>query len=78
MRGHRRSRLESARGSANEARAVVTLACACGYVGEQQAAEINTLYDRVLALTYWFSARASAGARGVGAAHATRPARAPG
>jgi four helix bundle protein len=50
--GHRRSRLESARGSANEARAALELASAWGYIGEPQAAEVDALYDRVLAMTY--------------------------
>jgi four helix bundle protein len=56
--GHRRSRLESARGSANEARAALALASAWGYIVEQQAAEIDTLYDRVLAMTYRLWVRA--------------------
>ena len=56
--GHRRSRLESARGSSNETRAALALACAWGYISEQQAAEVDTLYDRVLALTYRLWTRA--------------------
>lgn len=50
--GNRRSRLESARGSANEARAALSVACAWGYVGEADAAPVDALYDRVLAMTY--------------------------
>ena len=50
--GHRRSRLESARGSANEARAALTLAAAWGYIGQAQAAQVDALYDRVLAMSY--------------------------
>jgi four helix bundle protein len=50
--GHRRSRLESARGSANEVRAALSLACAWGYIDAAQAADIDALYDRVLATTY--------------------------
>jgi four helix bundle protein len=50
--GHRRSRLESARGSANEARAALTLAAAWGYISEAQAAEVDALYDPVLAMSY--------------------------
>ena len=56
--GHRRSRLESARGSANEARAALTLAAAWGYTGDEQVLEIDALYDRVLALTYRLWVRA--------------------
>jgi four helix bundle protein len=56
--GHRRSRLESARGSANEARAALGLACAWGYIGEPRAAGVDALYDRVLAMTYRLWARA--------------------
>lgn len=50
--GHRRSRLESARGSANEVRAALQLAVAWGIVTQEQAAPIDALYDRVLAMTY--------------------------
>jgi len=56
--GHRRSRLESARGSANEVRAALALACAWGYIGEREAAEVDALYGRVLAMTYPLWARA--------------------
>lgn len=56
--GHRRSRLESARGSANESRAALSVACAWGYVSEAEAAAVDTLYDRVLAMTYPLWARA--------------------
>jgi hypothetical protein len=38
-------------GSANETRAALALACAWGYISEQQATEVDVLYDRVLALT---------------------------
>lgn len=50
--GHRRSRLESARGSANETRAAVHLACAWGYIAESEAVSVDELLDRVLAMTY--------------------------
>ncbi len=50
--GHRRSRLESARGSANESRAALSVACAWGYISDAEAAEVDALYDRVLAMTY--------------------------
>ena len=50
--GHRRSRLESARGSANEARAALSVASAWGYVSEGDAAEVDALYERVLRMTY--------------------------
>lgn len=56
--GHRRARLESARGSANEVRAAVGLALAWGYVDEERARDIDTLYDRVLAMTYRLWSRA--------------------
>jgi four helix bundle protein len=55
--GNRRARLESARGSANEARAALTLASAWGYVSEEQAQAVDALYDRVLALTFRLWAR---------------------
>jgi four helix bundle protein len=50
--GNRRARLESARGSANEVRAALGVACAWGYVGEADVAAVDALYDRVLAMTY--------------------------
>jgi four helix bundle protein len=50
--GHRRSRFESARGSANEVRAALSLASAWGYVADGEVAEVDALYDRVLAMTY--------------------------
>jgi hypothetical protein len=45
-------------GSANETRAALALACAWGYISEQQATEVDALYDRVLALTYRLWTRA--------------------
>jgi four helix bundle protein len=56
--GNRRMRLESARGSANEARAALTVASAWGYVSEAQAEQVDALYDRVLALTFRLWTRA--------------------
>jgi four helix bundle protein len=56
--GHRRARLESARGSANETRAALALADAWGYIQAQETAEVDALYDRVLAMTYPLWARA--------------------
>ena len=50
--GHRRARFESARGSANEVRAGLHLACAWGYITPGKAAVVDAHYDRVLALTY--------------------------
>ena len=50
--GHRRSRFESARGSANEVRAALSLGIAWGYIPEAEAAQVDALYDRVLAMTY--------------------------
>ena len=50
--GHRRARFESARGSANEVRAGLGLACAWGYVPADAVAEVDAQYDRVLAMTY--------------------------
>lgn len=55
--GNRRSRFESARGSANEARAALALASAWGYVADADAAKVDALYDRVLAMTYPLWAR---------------------
>ena len=49
--GHRRSRFESARGSASEVRAALSVAAAWGYIAERDAADIDALYDRVLAMT---------------------------
>jgi four helix bundle protein len=51
-RENRRSRLESARGSANEARCALQLASTWGYVAEAEASKVDALYDRVLALTH--------------------------
>jgi four helix bundle protein len=56
--GHRRARLESARGSANEVRAALGLALAWGYIDEARAHDIDTHYDRVLAMTYRLWSRA--------------------
>jgi four helix bundle protein len=56
--GNRRSRLESARGSANEARAALEVASAWGYISEAEAAEVDKLYRQMLAMTYPLWARA--------------------
>jgi four helix bundle protein len=56
--GHRRCRLESARGSANEARAALSVACAWAYISEAEASAVDALYDRVLAMTYRLWSRA--------------------
>jgi four helix bundle protein len=50
--GNRRLRFETARGSVNEARAALRVACAWGDVSDGEAADVDALYDRVAAMTY--------------------------
>jgi hypothetical protein len=47
---NRRVRFESARGSEREAGAALEVACAWGYVGADEAREVDAVYDHVLAL----------------------------
>jgi four helix bundle protein len=49
--GNRRLRFETARGSSNEARAALSVACAWGYVSDAEAAEVDALYDRDVTTT---------------------------